>query len=264
MAGQPDTPIILHVERVRDGRSFATRTVQARQGGHCIFTVTISFVRISMPDGLGPSQVPMLEHAYPMPADAKPPPTEAEIGHLDDDKVVVIDQPFQHTAVEICGGSGRPHERACRMWMRARGKISGGMDAHLAALAYVSDSFFLATIPRVHMATRRRDKGNSREEEEDKEEEQQQDKEGQQDNSRIDIGMMVSLDHTMYFHNPAKVRADEWMLRDMRTWWAGDGRGLVVQRIYARDGTLLATCMQEGVVKLKGKAPKAVEGGHKL
>lgn len=60
-----------------------------------------------------------------------------------------------------------------------------------------------------------------------------------------EIGMMVSLDHTIYFHNPRNFRADEWILTEMDTPWAGDGRGVVFQRMYTRDGTLIATCVQE-------------------
>jgi acyl-CoA thioesterase II len=60
LAGTSDIPIIYHVERVRSGRSFATRTVQARQRGNVIFTTTISFVRT----GSGGSQV--VEHSAPM------------------------------------------------------------------------------------------------------------------------------------------------------------------------------------------------------
>lgn len=62
---------------------------------------------------------------------------------------------------------------------------------------------------------------------------------------RPSIGMMVSLDHTIYFHEPRRVRADEWMLSEMESPWSGDGRGVVTQRIFSKDGTLLATCFQE-------------------
>lgn len=60
-----------------------------------------------------------------------------------------------------------------------------------------------------------------------------------------EIGMMVSLDHTIYFHNPRSFRADEWILSEMETPWAGDGRGLVFQRMYTSGGTLIASCVQE-------------------
>lgn len=61
LAGNADIPIIYHVERVRSGKSFATRTVQARQRGKVIFTTTMSFVR---QNSGGANKV---EHAYPMP-----------------------------------------------------------------------------------------------------------------------------------------------------------------------------------------------------
>lgn len=65
------------------------------------------------------------------------------------------------------------------------------------------------------------------------------------------LGMMVSLDHSIYFHSPRDFRADEWMLAEAETPWAGDGRGLVMQRIFSKDGKLIASCVQEGVVRLK-------------
>ena len=59
------------------------------------------------------------------------------------------------------------------------------------------------------------------------------------------IGMMVSLDHTIYFHRPREVKADEWMCTEMETPWSGEGRGLVMQRIWNKEGRLMATCVQE-------------------
>ena len=62
---------------------------------------------------------------------------------------------------------------------------------------------------------------------------------------RPEVGMMVSLDHTIYFHEPRRFRADEWMFTEMSSPWSGDGRGVVSQSIHAMDGTLIATCFQE-------------------
>lgn len=67
---------------------------------------------------------------------------------------------------------------------------------------------------------------------------------GNQD-KRPEVGMMVSLDHSIYFHDPRGFRADDWMFTEMETPWAGDGRGLVFQRIFSRDGKLIASCVQE-------------------
>lgn len=67
----------------------------------------------------------------------------------------------------------------------------------------------------------------------------------QSSESKATVGMMVSLDHTIYFHRPREIRADEWMFSEMESPWAGDGRGLVFQRIWSKGGRLLATCVQE-------------------
>jgi acyl-CoA thioesterase 8 len=73
--------------------------------------------------------------------------------------------------------------------------------------------------------------------------------------------MMVSLDHTIYFHaSRESFRADEWFLTEIESPWSGDGRGVVCQKIWTQGGRLVATCFQEGVVRLKQdggeKAPK--------
>ena len=59
------------------------------------------------------------------------------------------------------------------------------------------------------------------------------------------VGMMVSLDHTIYFHRPREIKADEWMCSEMQTPWSGQGRGLVEQRIWNKEGRLVASCVQE-------------------
>jgi hypothetical protein len=62
---------------------------------------------------------------------------------------------------------------------------------------------------------------------------------------RREVGMMVSLDHTIYFHDPRGFRADEWIFTENESTWAGDGRGLVFQKMWSRDGRLIASCVQE-------------------
>lgn len=68
---------------------------------------------------------------------------------------------------------------------------------------------------------------------------------GEKAKDQRQVGMMVSLDHSIYFHNPRAFRADEWMLTEMESPWAGEGRGLALQKIWSQDGTLIATCTQE-------------------
>ncbi|KAL7621520.1 acyl-CoA thioesterase [Parahypoxylon ruwenzoriense] len=263
LAGDSSVPILYHVERVREGRSFCTRTVQARQRGHAIFTVTCSFVR----EGSGGASA--ATHAAPMPAAAlrsAPPDDYQDPGFLG-----ARDDPFQSFRCEMGDEAEPPERRRVWQWFRARGRISeqGGHQAHLSALAYVSDSYFIGTVSRIHRlwrypldyadvaaldpeARERLHRLNEWEGYGALEEYE----------GRPRVGMMVSLDHSIYFHNPKKVRADEWMFTEMESPWAGDGRGVVMQRIYSKDGTLLATAFQEGVVRLKQEAPEKAEGGE--
>jgi acyl-CoA thioesterase 8 len=169
--------------------------------------------------------------------------------------------------------------------MKARGKISsaGGHEAHLSAIAYMSDSYFVGTIARAHKlwrysSARKSNSQSSADEEVLKKLLAMDDdqlarmkhvdeadiakikmiREGVTEEGQIgdEIGMMVSLDHTIYFHNPRSFRADEWLFTEMETPWAGDGRGLVFQRMYTADGVLIASCVQEGLVRLKQPEPK--------
>ncbi|KAJ9632069.1 acyl-CoA thioesterase [Taxawa tesnikishii (nom. ined.)] len=192
------------------------------------------------------------------------------------------DSPFQSQRIDILNhDSPRPQDKKTRQWIRARGKISekGGQQAHLSALAYMSDSYFIGTVSRVHrlwrfssMTSKDGKERNSIDEavleklrnadentlkrmagmDEDIIEQLKSIK-GPFENAqkRPEIGMMVSLDHTIYFHAPMDIKADEWMFTEMESPWAGDGRGLVFQRMFTREGKLVATCVQEGVVRLK-------------
>ncbi|OAL39047.1 hypothetical protein AYO20_01798 [Fonsecaea nubica] len=283
LAGNSEIPILYHVERVRDGKSFITRTVQARQRGKCIFTTTLSFMKA----GSGGKET--VQHALQMPKDVTPPPN----ADTDRQNVRSSDRPFEAVRVPITNRNGPPSERKLRQWIRARGRISDcppnireeelqsgqranlpgdNHQAHLSALAYMSDSYFIGTVSRVHGLQRfgspgniERSLSNFRGSEEEKKqmrkylEDIAKDETTEHEEMALNnedtrsIGMMVSLDHTIFFHNPRAFRADEWMLTEMDSPWAGDGRGLVMQRIWSKDGVLIATCTQEGVVRLKQK-----------
>ncbi|KAK6540222.1 hypothetical protein TWF694_009038 [Orbilia ellipsospora] len=228
LAGDWTIPVIYTVELVRDGRSFATRTVQARQKGRCIFTTTCSFQRPS--EGKA-----SLEAQEPLPPDLRK-PDECDDGEAIARKMVQQGRmteegfeqwkrtkegdPFERRVLGIHNNNDtNPTTKRVRSWIRAKGTIGApaGSAPHFEALAYVSDSWFLGTILRAHKTA--------------------------------SVGMMVSLDHTIYFHAP--FRADEWMFLESDTPWAGDQRGLVHQRITDSKGRLLATCFQEGLVRIK-------------
>jgi acyl-CoA thioesterase len=300
LAGNASIPIIYHVERVRDGKSFITRTVQARQRGRPIFTTTISFQR----QGSGGAQT--VEHGLKIPAGVSVPP-EGDQDGLQEGWLGRIERgegpgrPFESVKVGITPrGNAPPESKKILQWIRARGRISecppnvraeeevrqtrmgevgeGNHQAHLSALAYMSDSWFIGTVSRVQRLERFASPGHieravaefkgseaEREEmrkvmEENAKEEEEERAAAAQQGEQLDdgpkvgrgrrIGMMVSLDHTIYFHNPRAFRADEWLLTEMDSPWAGDGRGLVQQRIWTKEGVLVATCYQEGVVRL--------------
>ncbi|PLB37408.1 Thioesterase/thiol ester dehydrase-isomerase [Aspergillus candidus] len=276
LAGDSEIPILYHVERVRDGRSFITRTVQARQRGRPIFTTTLSFSKANS----GGKKT--LQHAAPMPDIELPKePTPGLRGTLDQS---AGGGPFESKKAGIVNRtSPNAEEKKVRRFLRARGKISetGGHQANLSALAYITDSFFIGTVTRVHDIPRFTspqeleralnalknpsdldDEDIARALKELKEEEALElrrrlegalSKATAEKNKadRKEVGMMVSLDHSIYFHNPWAFRADEWMLTEMESPWAGEGRGLVLQKIWSKDGVLIATCTQEGVVRLK-------------
>lgn len=159
------------------------------------------------------------------------------------------------------------------MWIKTRGKISpgSGHEAHLNALAYMSDSFFIGTVARAHKlwrefpeddkdleGTKEKPNPDYRSDNERSRDEMKEMTQGMKKrvralnggkakntDNRPEIGMMVSLDHTIYFHRPREFRADEWLLSEMFTPWAGDNRGLVFQHIWTHDGRLVASCVQE-------------------
>ncbi|KAI9831048.1 MAG: hypothetical protein M1819_005286 [Sarea resinae] len=243
LAGDSEIPVIYHVEHVREGKSFITRTVQARQRGKCIFTVTMSFVR----DGSGGKEV--VEHAVGMPDFPGPIEGKEQSRSPEDLGAPIQSQPYQVSS-EI-DQPNAPDKKIYR-WIKARGTISpdGGHEAHLSALAYMSDSYFIGTVQRVHgigrlpVPAKPNTSGLG-----SKSASSTENKAAHQshvaDEGRPQLGMMVSLDHTIYFHNPKAFRADDWLFTEMETPWAGDGRGLVMQRIFTREGKLIATCVQE-------------------
>ena len=158
--------------------------------------------------------------------------------------------------VQNLADSPHPQEKKAHAWLRCKGKISGGISAHLSAVAYMSDSWFIGTAGRVQnvqgvskalpqrntqFLTRAIEPSTPGAEPSDV---------GLVSNTKpappgATLGMVVSLDHTIYFHRPMETRADEWLCSEMESPWTGNGRGLVMQRIWNRQGRLIASCVQE-------------------
>ncbi len=220
-AGNSGRPVLYEVERIRDGRSFTTRRVVAIQQGQAIFSMDVSFHQAE----------PGFEHAHPMPN--VPPPEE-----LEDDMAVVARLPGHDPSLSPMAGRARPFEmrsvfplasEAWRLnrfwnpvWIRFAGDAAdlASEDDALAhaLLAYASDMGLVSTAVLPHMDSQPRDELQ-----------------------------MASLDHALWFHRP--VPMDDWLLFHKRTSAAQGARGLVHAEFFARDGTLVASVSQEGLLR---------------
>ncbi|HWN38890.1 MAG TPA: acyl-CoA thioesterase II [Gammaproteobacteria bacterium] len=219
VAGDVNAPIVYEVEIARDGKSFSNRRVVAIQHGQPIFNMTASF------------QVPEegLEHSVPMPQ-VPGPEGLADVRELPADVLAKVpekmrrflthERPFEFRPVEPIQIVSPPRAAPVRhIWLKTLAKLPDNADLHRNVLAYVSDYQLVstATLPHgIHFA-----EGNVQ---------------------------LASLDHAMWFHRP--FRADEWLLYAMESPNASGGRGLALGRFFTRDGALVASTAQEGVVRV--------------
>jgi acyl-CoA thioesterase II len=213
-AGDPRAPILYEVDRIRDGRSFTTRRVVAIQHGKAIFNMAASF----QVEEAG------FEHAFEMP-DVKPPeelPDMRERARAYGDQLGPwIDRP---RPIDIRHVDWLPPDRKAplpprqHVWLRADGRLPDKPLIHTIVLTYASDMSLLDTATLPHGG------------------------------SWFDPTMfMASLDHAMWFHRP--FRADDWLLYAQDSPNASGGRGLSRGLVFTRDGTLVATVMQEGLIR---------------
>lgn len=222
--GDPAIPILYEVDRSRDGGSFSARRVVAIQHGLAIFHLASSFQRIE--EGFfHQSQMPVV-----------PPPEDLE----DEQQILLrsVDLPAhirsfvsRERAFETRSVIGRAlgsasGERPARppvdhIWLRTRGTLPDDPALHLALLAFVSDTSLLDTALLPH---------------------------GKSIFSNIQV---ASLDHAMWFH--ASFRADEWLLYAQDSPSASGARGFNRGQIYSRDGRLVASIAQEGLIRPRPK-----------
>ncbi|KAI8919369.1 acyl-CoA thioesterase II [Powellomyces hirtus] len=238
LPGDNTIPIIYRVNRSRDGKSYVTRHVTAEQRGKSIFTLTCSFQS-------GESSA--LEHQYPMP-DVLPPEqlksTEEKLQHMmDHPRVGVIPKLREQFKMRLeepipidirdCHGLQRARDlvRPPRkepkqyLWMRAKGTLPDDPAFHNCVAAYCSDHYLLTTAALAHGLT---------------------------SFSNPRLSMLASLDHAVWFHAP--FRADEWLLYEMESSRTINGRGLCFGRIYTRDGRLVVSTAQEGVIRAESRS----------
>jgi acyl-CoA thioesterase-2 len=219
--GELDVPITFAVDRIHDGRSFSTRRTQAYQQGVPILSMIASFQTVD--EGL--------EHQAPMPADLPQPedlPDEREalaaIPHPAA-QFWATGRPFDMRHVEspiflTVDGERTAHQA---VWLKAIGPMPDDPAVHRAALAYASDYTILEPTWRRHGV------------------------------AWATPGLRAaSLDHAMWWHRP--VRVDEWLVYVQESSSASGGRGLSLGRIFSRDGVLVASVAQEGMVRVSAPA----------
>lgn len=221
LGGDPSIPIVYDVENVRDGRSFTTRRVAARQRGEIIFYMTASFQIVEdgydhqdvMPDVPSPDESTPLVNIIKLQGDAavehwKKEWASFDLRYIGDNRAA--DDP-QRTLVPAVQ----------RLWFKADGILPDSQMIHNAAFTYISDLSLLGVSLVPH---------------------------GQYIGSNK--VQPASLDHTIWFHRP--VKADEWLLYDQTSPSASGARGLSTARVFSIDGTLVATVAQEGLIRRIG------------
>ncbi|CNH15730.1 acyl-CoA thioesterase II [Yersinia pekkanenii] len=220
--GDSSKPIIYDVETLRDGNSFSARRVSAIQNGKPIFYMTASFQR----------QEEGFEHQNTMP-DVPPPEglmSETEIArkfaHLIPEKVrekFIGQQPIEMRPVKFHNPLQGSVEAPNRyVWFRANGKMPDDLRVHQYLLGYASDFNFLPTALQPHGVG------------------------FLQPNVQI-----ATIDHSMWFHRP--FRLDDWLLYAVESTSASGARGFVRGQIYNSEGVLVASTVQEGVIRLHQK-----------
>ena len=233
--GDPAHPVIYTVDPIRDGGSFTTRRVVAQQNGKAIFNMAVSFH--AREDGF--------DHADPIPAGLPDPdslPTWAErAAQLDGKQGDKLPKEFRawlerEHAIEFRSegggagifGAGGPGP--LRMWLRASGPLPEDPFLHRCLLAYASDMALLDAMTRRHVR-----------------------------GPAFRHVMAASLDHAIWFHRDG--RLDDWVLYEQESPSASGARGFARGALYSRDGKLLASVAQEGLIRLITPPPGDDLGG---
>ncbi len=217
--GDATAPIVYEVDCIRDGSSFTTRRVVAIQKGKAIFSMSASFQRVEQ----GFEHQAAVPQAVPGPEGLL---SERQLAERHRDHIppklrqqATVERPIEIRPVKPVSPvrpDKRPPHR--QVWFRAIDALPDDPSIHQYLLAYASDFHFLTTSLQPHGV------------------------------SWLSQGMQVaSLDHAMWFHRP--FRLDEWLLYAVDSPSASGARGLVQGQLYTREGTLVASTAQEGLVR---------------
>jgi len=215
--GDPRIPILYEVDRARDGKSFTARRVVAIQHGVQIFNLAASFQ----------TEEPGFEHQFEMPQ--VPPPESLEDaadvlarrGEKFPERLrewIARPRPFETRPVILDGPTDRPPRPPFdNVWFRAAGPVPGDVRQRQILLAYLSDMTLLETSLLPH------------------------------GKSYFSAVQMASIDHAMWFHRDAAL--DDWLLYAQDSPSASGARGFSRGFIFTRDGVLIASVAQEGLIR---------------
>ena len=218
--GDASLPVVYTVDRVRDGGSFTTRRVVAIQKGESIFTMMASFQ----------GDEPGYEHQAKMPEVPGPEELASDIELLRRRADLIPERvrekflgqkPIEMRPVTLFDPfEPKPAEPIKYVWFRADGVLPDDPQVHKYVLAYASDFNLITTVLQPHGAS------------------------FMQRNMQ-----MASLDHALWFHG--NLRVNDWLLYAMDSPWAGNARGLARGHIFTREGRLVASVAQEGLVRVR-------------
>jgi acyl-CoA thioesterase-2 len=218
--GDPGRPILYEVDPIRDGGSFVTRRVVAKQNGEAIFNTAVSFHKRE--DGLS--------HQMPMPGGVQGPEgLEADADRIERRLAAEAGakRPFYLPLDVVDLRTPDPQDPLNPVpsppeqgfWFRFQEGVPDDPVVHTTLLIFVSDYRLMSTGLMPHGVTWQTRKI-----------------------------MMASLDHVMWFHAPARV--DRWLYHHMDSPWSGGARDLSRGSFYEEGGTLVASSAQEGLIRL--------------
>ncbi|MEH3091568.1 acyl-CoA thioesterase II [Agrobacterium sp. 22094] len=216
--GDPLVPIIYQVDRIRDGASFATRRIVAIQHGHAIFAMSASF---QIEEGGFDHQSPIPNVPQPESLMSEAQLQEAFLANAPPAirKYWENKRPIEIRPVSLTHYISREKlEPKQDIWVRAVGAVPDDRHYQAAVLAYLSDMTLLDTSLYAHGTT------------------------------IFDPTIQVaSLDHAMWFHRPCKL--EDWLLYTQDSPSASGARGLTRGNLFTRDGVLIASMAQEGLIR---------------
>jgi acyl-CoA thioesterase II len=219
-AGDPDRAIIYDVDPIRDGGSFTTRRVVAKQNGKAIFNASMSFHcleeglehQMEMPEVPGPENLQSEKEFWESLSGSDVCHMVADLGQFEaiDVRLVKYRDPVNPVVEEPVQG----------MWIKSRGFLTDDLSIHRMLLAYISDMQFMGTslLPHAIRFWSPEFQG-------------------------------ASLDHTMWFHSDFRV--DQWLYYHMDSPRSTRCRGFNRGSFYTKDGCLVASAAQEGLMRLR-------------